>query len=88
MGNIHLAPGRSRDLLSDRKSRLVCIRCAILLALLTLWLNERTKMTSSLVIFCPGFAVYVSTPRVVALPRNSFSRSDVGRCLDSPDLVA
>jgi hypothetical protein len=61
---------------------------AVLLALLTLWLNKWTKMTASLVIFCPGLAVDVSTLRVVALPLDSFSRGDVRRCLDSPDLVA
>jgi hypothetical protein len=53
-----------------------------------LWLNKWTKMTASLVIFGPGLAVDVSTPRVVALPLDSFSRGDVGGCLDSPDLVA
>lgn len=61
---------------------------AALLLVLVLWLNKRTKMTTSLVIFCPGLAVDVSTPRVVALPLDSFSRGDVRCCLDSPDLVA
>src|ERR1700722_6024489 len=36
-------------------------------------------MTSSLVIRCPGLAVDVSAPRVVALPLHWLSRGD-GRC--------
>ena len=45
-------------------------------------------MTASLVIWCPGLAVDVSAPRVVALPLHSLSRGDVRRRLGLPDLVA
>src|ERR1700722_16537531 len=37
-------------------------------------------MTSSLVIRCPGLAVDVSAPRVVALPLHRLSRGDGRRC--------
>src|SRR5277367_2297557 len=41
-------------------------------------------MTASLVILCPGLAVDVSAPRVVALPLHWLSRGDGRRCLGLP----
>src|ERR1700761_2047440 len=49
-----------------------------------LCLNKWTKMTASLVIRCPGIAIDVSAPRVVALPLHSLSRGDGRRCIGLP----
>src|ERR1700722_2723056 len=55
---------------------------AALLPLLIFCLNKGTKMTSSLVIRCPGLAVGVSASRVVALPLHPLSRGHPLQLLD------
>src|ERR1700756_2516447 len=55
--------------------------------ILALLLNKGTKMTAGLVIFCPGLAVAVPAPRVVAFPLQSLSCGDIRRRLNSPCVV-
>jgi len=63
------------------------MRARSLVPLLVLLLNKGTKMAAGLMIVCPGLAVAVPAPRVVAFPLQSLSCGDIRRRLNSPCVV-